>query len=115
MAFEFTFGAVEELLTPIWEFYPDKPWVGSPYNTGNKTFGLSRSYKRQASLLGDVFFQAPRRHFLRETPKDFGEPSWNYLYGEPRQGAKDRMGGVLSAAAVMSSADLYSADSSTRR
>lgn len=54
------------------------------------------SYKRQASLLGDIFFQAPRRHFLRETPKDFGEPSWNYLYEEPRAGAEERMGGELA-------------------
>ncbi|ORY68077.1 Alpha/Beta hydrolase protein [Leucosporidium creatinivorum] len=100
-AFDFTFGAIEELLTPIWEFYPSSPSTGSPYHTGNETFGLSPSYKRQASLLGDIFFQAPRRHFLRETPKDFGEPSWNYLYEERREGSEERMG-------VQHSADLQS-------
>ncbi|KAM0749102.1 alpha/beta-hydrolase [Meredithblackwellia eburnea MCA 4105] len=91
-AFEFTFGAIEGILEPIWELYPPIPSVGSPYQTGNETFGLAPAFKRAASLLGDVFFQAPRRHFLRETPKDFGEPSWNYLYDEKRPGAEDRNG-----------------------
>ena len=45
------------------------------------------------SLIGDLLFQAPRRHFLRETPKDFGEPSWNYLFGEAKPGAEERFGG----------------------
>ncbi|KAL8278274.1 hypothetical protein RQP46_009306 [Phenoliferia psychrophenolica] len=83
-AFDFTFGAIEGILEPIWSLYPDDPIIGSPFQTGNETFGLAPSFKRAAAILGDVFFQAPRRHFLRETPKDFGEPSWNFLYDEKR-------------------------------
>lgn len=94
-AFEFTFGAIETILTPIWEFYPDIPSLGSPYQTGNETFGLSSSFKRAASIFGDVFFQAPRRHFLRETPKDFGAPSWNFFYDEKRPVSEPRNGGKL--------------------
>ncbi|KAM0790321.1 hypothetical protein ACM66B_003206 [Microbotryomycetes sp. NB124-2] len=95
--FDFTFGAVEDLLQPLWEFYPDDPTLGSPYHTGTRTFNLSSSYKRQASLVGDLLFQAPRRHFLRETPKDLGEPGWNYIYTEPRAGSEPHMGSQHAA------------------
>lgn len=99
-AFDFTFGAIETILTPIWELYPAELSLGSPYGTGNETFGLSPAFKRAASILGDVLFQAPRRHFLRETPKDFGEPSWNFLYDESRPGAEARNGGEWGGAAL---------------
>lgn len=92
-AFQFTYGAIEEILEPIFEYYPDDPSKGSPFNTGDDLFGLNRAYKRAAALYGDIFFQAPRRHFLRETPKDWGEPSWNFLYLEPKPGAEARFGG----------------------
>lgn len=92
--FDFTFGAVEEILEPIWGFYPPGLQDGSPYGSGNETFGLAPSYKRQAAMLGDILFQAPRRQFLRETPKDFGEPSWNFIFTEPKQGADPRFGGA---------------------
>ncbi|KAK4047500.1 hypothetical protein OIV83_005413 [Microbotryomycetes sp. JL201] len=95
--FDFTFGAVEDLLEPIWEFYPDDPVVGSPFYTGSEMFNLSSSYKRQSALVGDLLFQAPRRHFLRETPKDLGEPGWNYLFTEPRAGAEPHMGSQHAA------------------
>lgn len=91
-AFSFTYGSIEDVLDPIFEFYPDDPVRGSPYNTGDELFGLHRAYKRSASLYGDIFFQAPRRHFLRETPKDWGEPSWNYQYFEKRPGAQPHLG-----------------------
>lgn len=94
--FDFTYGAVEELLEPILAFYPSDPKLGSPFFTGPETFGLSSNYKRLSSFIGDILFQAPRRHFLRETPKDFGEDSWNYLYREPRAGAQARFGSTWS-------------------
>ncbi|GAA6036828.1 hypothetical protein JCM8097_006300, partial [Rhodosporidiobolus ruineniae] len=90
--FDFTYGAIAELLEPILSFYPPAPSAGSPYHTGLETFGLAPTYKRLSSFVGDILFQAPRRHFLRETPKDFGEDSWNFLYTEPREGAKERLG-----------------------
>ncbi|BGP36850.1 hypothetical protein JCM10449v2_000752 [Rhodotorula kratochvilovae] len=90
--FDFTYGAIEDLLEPIFAFYPALPSAGSPYSTGNETFGLTANYKRLSSFVGDILFQAPRRHFLRETPKDFGEDSWNYVYREPREGAAPRLG-----------------------
>lgn len=93
--FDFTYGAIKDLLEPILAYYPSTPNPGSPYNTGAATFGLSDNYKRLSSFIGDILFQAPRRHFLRETPKDFGEDSWNFVYVEPREGAEERLGGAL--------------------
>ncbi|KAF7293078.1 Carboxylic ester hydrolase [Mycena indigotica] len=39
-------NGVESLL----QLYPDDPTLGSPYNTGNDTFGLSSTFKRTAAL-----------------------------------------------------------------
>jgi hypothetical protein len=38
--------AVDKML----KLYEDNPALGSPYNTGNKTFGLGKEYKRYASI-----------------------------------------------------------------
>ncbi|KAJ1304675.1 hypothetical protein OPQ81_005814 [Rhizoctonia solani] len=69
--------AVKELLS----LYPTSPAAGSPYGTGNETFGRGAQYKRFASLFGDLAFQAPRRDFLRTAIK-FGAPSWSYIFKE---------------------------------
>jgi hypothetical protein len=39
-------AAAETLL----QLYPDVPALGSPYGTGNETFGLSSQFKRYASI-----------------------------------------------------------------
>jgi hypothetical protein len=39
-------SVVEKLL----ELYPDDPALGSPFNTGNETFGMPRTFKRAAAL-----------------------------------------------------------------
>ncbi|KAM6501326.1 extracellular triacylglycerol lipase precursor [Amanita muscaria] len=43
------------------QLYPDIPALGSPYNTGNNTFGLSSVYKQNAAIFGDLAFQSQRR------------------------------------------------------
>ncbi|KDQ18084.1 hypothetical protein BOTBODRAFT_549180 [Botryobasidium botryosum FD-172 SS1] len=55
--------------------YPDNPAAGSPYGTGNETFGRSAEYKRAASIYGDLIFEAPRRDFLRHAPQ-----AWSYQF-----------------------------------
>ena len=40
-------GAANRLL----ELYPDIPALGSPFNTGNETFGLPSGYKREAAIV----------------------------------------------------------------
>ncbi|KAG9118566.1 hypothetical protein FRC07_006866, partial [Ceratobasidium sp. 392] len=69
--------AVKELL----KFYPIDPAAGSPYGTGNETFGLAAQYKRLASVVGDLIFQASRRDFLRTATK-FGVKAWSGLFTE---------------------------------
>ncbi|KAG9096539.1 hypothetical protein FS749_008266 [Ceratobasidium sp. UAMH 11750] len=69
--------AVQELL----KFYPADPAAGSPYGTGNETFGLAAQYKRLASAVGDLIFQASRRDFLQTATK-FGVKAWSGLFTE---------------------------------
>lgn len=38
-------------------YYPTSPAAGSPYGTGNETFGRGAQYKRFASMFGDMGFQ----------------------------------------------------------
>jgi hypothetical protein len=41
---------LEHAANRILELYPDDPAVGSPFNTGNETFGLSSSFKRASAI-----------------------------------------------------------------
>ncbi|KAF8608657.1 alpha/beta-hydrolase [Ceratobasidium sp. AG-I] len=70
-------SAIRELL----KHYPDAPTAGSPYGTGDETFGQGAQYKRFASLFGDLLLQAPRRHHLRAAQKH-GVPAWSYILSE---------------------------------
>ncbi|KAK0460407.1 esterase 1 [Desarmillaria tabescens] len=45
--------------------YPDDPALGSPYGTGNDTFGFSSGYKRMAAMNGDLMFDSQRRMILQ--------------------------------------------------
>ncbi|KAK0194672.1 Alpha/Beta hydrolase protein [Armillaria mellea] len=51
----------DAILERFLELYPDDPSLGSPYGTGNETFGLPSGYKRVAAMGGDVTFDAQRR------------------------------------------------------
>ncbi|KAF8608658.1 alpha/beta-hydrolase [Ceratobasidium sp. AG-I] len=63
------------LIQEVLRYYPASPAAGSPYGTGNETFGLGAQYKRFASLFGDLAFNAPRRDHLR-TANKFGVKAW---------------------------------------
>ena len=43
-------------------------------------------------MINDLLFDAPRRHFLREMPKDWGTPSWNYRFDQKQRGDAENMG-----------------------
>ncbi|KAF7289862.1 Carboxylic ester hydrolase [Mycena indigotica] len=66
------------------QLYPDIPALGSPYNTGNKTFGLSSQFKRYSAILGDIMFHAPSR-FATQTMTfvKAGVPVYTYLFTGP--------------------------------
>lgn len=67
----------------ILELYPDDPTIGSPYGTGAELFGLPSSYKRHASLFGDITFAAPRRQWSQAAAKA-GVKSYGYLFTQPQ-------------------------------
>ncbi|KAG8745211.1 hypothetical protein FRC10_008523 [Ceratobasidium sp. 414] len=73
--------AIRELL----KYYPTDPAAGSPYGTGNDTFGQGAQYKRAASVLADMTFEASAasRRDHHATAAKFGVKSWSYLMREP--------------------------------
>ncbi|KAF7364962.1 Carboxylic ester hydrolase [Mycena venus] len=72
---------IDELLA----LYPDDPAVGSPYNTGNETFGLDSGWKRAASITGDLLFQSSRRMWLQAAASR-GSKVYSYLLTQPQLG-----------------------------
>ncbi|KAJ7637237.1 extracellular triacylglycerol lipase precursor [Mycena polygramma] len=70
--------AIEKLL----QLYPDVPALGSPYNTGNETFGLSSQFKRFSAMMGDLWFQSPRRAWM-QAADNFGVKTFGYLFTDP--------------------------------
>ncbi|KAG8735888.1 hypothetical protein FRC10_010030 [Ceratobasidium sp. 414] len=71
--------------TQLLKFYPDDLSAGSPYGTGNETFGRARKYKRAASLVGDLVFTTPRRMFIRDAVSR-NRQVWSYLFTQPTTG-----------------------------
>ncbi|KAK0454485.1 extracellular triacylglycerol lipase precursor [Armillaria borealis] len=61
------------------QLYPDNPILGSPYGTGNQTFGLPSGYKRLASMYGDLMFDSPRRYWT-QTAVRAGVKAYGYQF-----------------------------------
>ncbi|KAI9601558.1 hypothetical protein H4Q26_001384 [Puccinia striiformis f. sp. tritici PST-130] len=64
------------------ELYPDEPSLGSPFGTGNSTFGLPQIFKRLAAWYGDLHYQAPRRLWARTASPH--QPVYVYYYDGPQ-------------------------------
>ncbi|CAE6470865.1 unnamed protein product [Rhizoctonia solani] len=77
-----TFGITNKTtVNELLKYYPADPSAGSPYNTGNNTFGKAAQYKRAASVIGDLVFDAPRRDFLQVATK-LGVSAWSYQWAQ---------------------------------
>ncbi|KAK7007697.1 carboxylic ester hydrolase [Favolaschia claudopus] len=74
---------LERSVQKILQLYPDDPSLGSPFNTGNATFGLSSQFKRTAAIAGDITFQSQRR-FWMDTAAHVGVPAFGYLFTQPQ-------------------------------
>ncbi|KAF7376885.1 Carboxylic ester hydrolase [Mycena sanguinolenta] len=74
---------LEESAETVLQLYPDIPALGSPFGTGNSTFGLSSQFKRAAAIIGDSDFQAQRRLWI-ETAANAGVKTFGYLFTEPQ-------------------------------
>ncbi|KAK1927549.1 Carboxylesterase [Papiliotrema laurentii] len=66
---------LSELFTSV---YPNVPALGSPFGTGNETFGRSPYFKQVSAILGDAAFQANRRWFLQQSNAHGFDQTWSY-------------------------------------
>ncbi|KAL5634742.1 hypothetical protein ACGC1H_002695 [Rhizoctonia solani] len=84
-------GLSPSISSPMCDLYPNVSTAGSPYNTGNETFGRSDDYKWAASIVGDYLFTAPRRQFIQEAASR-GQKVWSYMFSQPTAGAAPEYG-----------------------
>ncbi|KAK0455225.1 extracellular triacylglycerol lipase precursor [Desarmillaria tabescens] len=68
-----------DVMNELMDLYPDDPAEGSPYNTGNETFGLSPGFKRISAIFGDLAFNSQRR-LWSQTTADVGVKSYAYRF-----------------------------------
>ena len=61
------------------QLYPDDPALGSPFGTGNNTFGAGAEYKLAAAILDDVSFQSTRRMWI-QAASNAGVKTFGYLF-----------------------------------
>ncbi|KAG7445282.1 esterase 1 [Guyanagaster necrorhizus] len=69
----------DDILDRLLELYPDDPSLGSPYGTGNETFGLPSGFKRVAAMSGDLTFDAQRRTWT-QTAAQAGVKAYGYQF-----------------------------------
>ncbi|KAJ6625127.1 esterase 1 [Mycena sp. CBHHK59/15] len=74
---------LESSIQTILGLYPDVAALGSPFNTGNETFGLSSQYKRAAAIIGDMDFLSQRRLWI-EAAANIGVKTFGYLFTQPQ-------------------------------
>ncbi|KAJ3569951.1 hypothetical protein NP233_g4716 [Leucocoprinus birnbaumii] len=74
---------LQNALDQLLHLYPDIPSLGSPFNTGNDTFGLSSQYKRACAIQGDLAFTSQRR-FWQQTAANASVKTWGYLFAQPQ-------------------------------
>jgi acetylcholinesterase len=84
-------GALRAGIDRVLSLYPDDPSAGSPFGTGNQTFGTGPGFKRGSAILGDLLFQALRR-FWSQTTSAQGTPSYAYIFTDPQPNADPAMG-----------------------
>ncbi|TFK66012.1 esterase 1 [Pluteus cervinus] len=75
--------ALESAADKLLQLYPNDPAVGSPFNTGNDTFGLNPVFKQFSALMGDILFQSTRR-LWSQTTSEYGVKSYGYLFTQPQ-------------------------------
>ncbi|KAJ7793691.1 extracellular triacylglycerol lipase precursor [Mycena olivaceomarginata] len=72
---------LQDSVQTLLQLYPDIPALGSPFDTGNATFGLNSQFKRAAAIVGDGDFQSQRR-FWMDTAANAGVKTFGYLFTE---------------------------------
>ena len=85
-------AALQDALAILLDLYPNDPTLGSPFGTGNDTFGLGSEYKRIAEMAVDVAFNGPRRAWA-EAAARAGVRAFCYLFSDPQAVAVPSQGG----------------------
>ncbi|BEJ09791.1 hypothetical protein CcaverHIS641_0607060 [Cutaneotrichosporon cavernicola] len=71
------------IIQRIFDKYPNVPEKGSPFGTGNETFGMNPAFKQGSAIAGDMVFHSRRRKFLRRS-NDYGNnQTWTYEFRGP--------------------------------
>ncbi|KAI4521185.1 alpha/beta-hydrolase [Schizophyllum commune Loenen D] len=78
-------------ISKVVSLYPEDPFVGSPYGTGNETFGLHPGYKRIASLVGDINFDTLRRGWAQMSASA-GVPTYKFIFSQRQPGFPPALG-----------------------
>ncbi|KAJ7082606.1 esterase 1 [Mycena crocata] len=76
-------GALEAAADKILELYADDLSQGSPFGTGNETFGVGSQYKRYAAAVGDFAFEWHRRAFSQYMSAEAKVPTFAYKFQDP--------------------------------
>ncbi|EEB93867.1 hypothetical protein MPER_07425, partial [Moniliophthora perniciosa FA553] len=87
---------LDDAVDTILKLYPDIPALGSPFNTGNETFGLSTTYKRLSAIYTDMMFHFPRRSWTR-TLVQAGIKAYSYQLSYPELNPLPPLGVVHSS------------------
>ncbi|KAL0577565.1 hypothetical protein V5O48_004428 [Marasmius crinis-equi] len=74
---------LNDAISRLVELYPNDPTLGSPFGTGNETFGLDPGFKRFAAAFGDLNFQSQRRLFQRAAA-GAGVETYGYEFTQPQ-------------------------------
>ncbi|KAM5539639.1 hypothetical protein V8D89_006748 [Ganoderma adspersum] len=68
-------------ISTLFGLYSGDPALGSPFGTGNETFGLDPLYKLGSAVFGDMTFQASRRRWIQAAAAA-GVPAYGYIFAE---------------------------------
>ncbi|PFH50828.1 hypothetical protein AMATHDRAFT_3565 [Amanita thiersii Skay4041] len=82
---------LDSAVDQLFKLYPNDPALGSPFNTGNETFGLSPVFKRASAMFGDIVFASQRR-FWSDAASQAGVKTFGYLFTEPQPGLPPALG-----------------------
>ncbi|WWC68137.1 uncharacterized protein I206_102060 [Kwoniella pini CBS 10737] len=79
-------------ISQLFTLYPDIASLGSPFDTGNETFGKSSAYKQISAIIGDSQFQANRRYFLEKSNDNGLNQIWTYQFEQLTNGVDPSLG-----------------------
>uniref|UniRef100_A0A0W0EUN4 Carboxylic ester hydrolase n=1 Tax=Moniliophthora roreri TaxID=221103 RepID=A0A0W0EUN4_MONRR len=95
----YTLANLSSAADKLVQLYPDVPALGSPFGTGNETFGLDPGFKRFAALFGDLNFQSLRRLWIN-TATSAGVQAYGYEFTQPQDNGNASYLGVSHSSLV---------------